>query len=646
MNDITWTPKHPEQSKMYAFKTHIEAKYEVSLADYQALHSWSVEHIESFWQELALFFEVSFTTPATSILKQTNGDMFGARWFEGATLNVGEHLLKRRDDHPALVVIDETGRREVITYQSLFEEVSACAAGLKAQGVVEGDRIAGILPNSEFAIIAMLACASIGAIWSSCSPDFGIKALRDRLSQIEPKVLFICDGYHYHGKAFHLEEKAQELINTLPSIEKLILCPVLQATWQVEKSLTWDAFLQRGEALTFKAFPFDHPWYILFSSGTTGVPKCIVHGTGGVLLQHYKELALHSNLSAEDKLLFHTTCGWMMWNWMVSGLLLGMTLVLYDGSPLYPDASRLFNILAEEEVTAFGTGARFLAATEKRNVTPNEHLDLSALKTIFSTGSPLLPHQFDYIHNHIHQEIQVSSISGGTDIVSCFALGNPLMPVYRGELQCLGLGLDVKIFDEHAQSMVDETGELVCVQPFPCMPLSFWKDEKNLKYKQAYFDTYEGVWAHGDMAKITKHGGLVIYGRSDATLNPGGVRIGTAEIYRPLEHIPEVIDSIVIGQPWHGDVRIILFVKLKPSTTLDRSLIASIKHTIREQASPRHVPAIILEVPDIPRTINGKLVEVAVRQTIEGLPVKNLGSLENPEALEHFKHRPELELEQ
>jgi acetoacetyl-CoA synthetase len=647
MEKPVWTPKNPETTTMAHFIRHLEKKHNLTLPNYAALHAWSIQHPDLFWDTLACFFDVIFHTNPEHILKQSK-HMMDTTWFDGATLNVTENLLKRNDNHPALISIDETGKREVLSYHALRLEVAACAAGLRAHGIQAGDRVVGILPNHAFTVISMLATASIGAIWSSCSPDFGIAAATDRLAQITPKILFICDGYTYHGKAYHLQEKAMALVANVPSLKHLVVCPILAKTPDIEtwpNSSCWDTFLRHDEPLQTQAFPFNHPWYILFSSGTTGAPKCIVHSTGGVLLQHLKELGLHSNLTSKDTLLFHTTCGWMMWNWMVSGLALGATLVLYDGSPMFPKINRMFQLVSDENVNLFGTGARFLAAIEKRQLKPNEHLTFSALKSILSTGSPLLPEQYDFVHDHISPTVQLSSISGGTDIVSCFALGNPISPVYRGELQCLGLGMDVQIFDDHGESLSNTPGELVCTLPFPSMPLGFWNDPNRSKYRDAYFEHFPNVWAHGDMAARTKHGGLIIYGRSDAVLNPGGVRIGTAEVYRPLENLPEILDSVVIGQPWQGDVRVVLFVKLQKGVHLDEEIRAKIKQIIRKEASPRHVPTKILEVPDIPRTINDKIVEVAVRQTVQGETIKNIGSLANPEALEYFKDRVELRVE-
>ena len=645
MNNPVWMPKDIEKTAMTRFMRTLEQQYTIKLRDYAALHTWSIQNPALFWEAVTAFFKLNFHTPPESILKE-GLHMMDASWFEGATLNVADCLLKRDDDHPALISINEAGERTVLSYHALKEQVASCAAGLTAHGVQSGDRVAGMLPNSAFAIIAMLATASIGAIWSACSPDFGVAASVDRLSQITPKCLFICDGYLYHGKRYELKEKTEALINAIPSIKHLVICPTLDNaacnTNISEKAHDWNNFLKPNASFQPIPHAFNHPWYILFSSGTTGTPKCIVHGTGGTLLQHIKELGLHTDLSQDDTLFFHTTCGWMMWNWMVSGLALGATLILYDGSPMFPKIGRIFQLLEDESVSVFGTGARFLAAIEKRGFTPNTTFSFSKLRGILSTGSPLLHQQYDFVRDHIKQTVQLSSISGGTDIISCFALGNPISPVYRGELQCLGLGMDVQVFDENSQSILNETGELVCTNAFPSMPVAFWNDPDLAKYKQAYFNHFPGVWAHGDMAERTEHGGLIIYGRSDAVLNPGGVRIGTAEIYRPLENIPEILESIVIGQPWQGDIRIVLFVKLQKGVHLDESLRTQIRQIIRKKASPRHVPAKILDVPDIPRTINGKIVEVSARQAVQGEPIKNLGSLENPEALEHFKNRPEL----
>ncbi|MBA2655672.1 MAG: acetoacetate--CoA ligase [Tatlockia sp.] len=643
MDTALWEPKQPEASQMGQFMRFAEREWQIELADYHQLHSWSVNKPADFWQTLCNFFNLSFTTPAKEILNHYE-QMIYARWFSGAQLNFAEQLLKRRDSHTALISVNEKGERELLTYAQLYQQVARCAAGLKEAGVLAGDRVAAIMPNVPNTIIAMLATTSLGAIWSSCSPDFGAQAIIDRLGQIKPKILFSCDGHQYMGKIHDGAIRLEEITQAIPSLEKIVICPVIHTDIAPKnsKQISWDKFLKPAETCEFKAFPFAHPIYILYSSGTTGKPKCIVHGAGGTLLQHLKELALHTDLSARDKFCFYTTCGWMMWNWMVSALALGTTLILYEGAPTYPEPNRLFNLIEKEKITVFGTSAKFISSIEKAGYQPARHHAFKTLRTILSTGSPLLPKNYDFVYQQIKAEVQLSSISGGTDIVSCFALGNPVLPVYRGELQCLGLGMAVEIVNPQGYPVFEKQGELVCTKPFPSMPVYFWNDPLQQAYKRAYFERFPGIWAHGDFAEISKHKGLIIYGRSDAILNPGGVRIGTAEIYRQIEKIPEVVDSIVIGQNWQDDVRIILFVKLKNGNKLDKTLEDSIRQTIRANASPRHVPAKILQVADIPRTISGKIVEVAVRQVVHDLPVNNLNSLANPEALAYFKNRIEL----
>lgn len=646
MNDMVWTPKHPEQSRMWQFKDFVSKKHCQILENYQDLHTWSVKHPEAFWESLCEFFKLSFDTPAHQILNYYS-QMMEAKWFSGAKLNFAQKLLSRRDDHSALICLNEDDKKQIISYAELYEQVAQCAAGLKAIGVTVGDRVAAVMPNTQYTIIAMLATTSLGAIWSSCSPDFGAQAALDRLGQIEPKVLFICDGHQYQGKQHSAEEKIIQLHDSMPSLLQMIICPNIHNNINLKELPTivhWNEFIKPARNCEFVSLPFDHPIYIMFSSGTTGKPKCIVHGAGGTLIQHMKELGLHSDIKSTDNLCFYTTCGWMMWNWTVSALALGATITLYEGSPTYPENNRLFRLIDEEKVTVFGTSAKFISAIEKAGVMPKEEFKLSQLRCILSTGSPLLPKNYDFVYEHIKKDIQLSSISGGTDIVSCFALGNPILPVYRGELQCIGLGMEVDVFDEQGHSVKQTRGELVCTSPFPSMPISFWNDKERSAYTRAYFERFPGIWAHGDFAEITAHQGLIIYGRSDAVLNPGGVRIGTAEIYRQVETIEDVVDSIVIGQDWQDDVRVILFVKLKDGVLLNEKLIEAIKKTIKKNASPRHVPAVILQVPDIPRTLSGKIVELAVRQVVHNKEVNNLQSLANPEALEHFKNRVELQL--
>ena len=644
MNTAVWKPLNPEASRMWQFMRFVEPIHQQHFTNYKQLHAWSVQHPALFWQSLCDYFDITFNKPATDIINHYT-DMLDARWFTGATFNFAEKLLSRDDDHPALISIDERGKRRTLSYKALRKHVASFAAGLKQSGIVTGDRVGAIMPNVDYTIIAMLATASIGAIWSSCSPDFGANAAVDRLGQIEPKILIVCDGHQYQGKVHDALEKIQQVSTMMPTLTKIVVCPIIHEKIDlsaIDKAISWDDFQKPSTALDFTALPFAHPLYILFSSGTTGVPKCIIHGAGGTLLQHIKELGLHTDLKPDDNLCFYTTCGWMMWNWMVSALALGTTLTLYEGSPTYPDANRLFQLIDDEKVTVFGTSAKFISVIEKDGLNPRRSFSLKSLRCILSTGSPLLPQNYDFVYQKIKTDVQLCSISGGTDIVSCFALGNPIVPVYRGELQSLGLGMSVDVFDEQGQSIHGAHGELVCTKPFPSMPVGFWHDPNNILYKHAYFERFPGVWTHGDFAEITDHGGLIIYGRSDAILNPGGVRIGTAEIYRQVEKIPEVLDSVVIGQDWQDDVRVVLFIKLREGVPLTEQLQKTIRQTIRQNASPRHVPAKILAVKDIPHTLSGKVVEIAVRQTVNGQAVNNLESLANPEVLAYFKNRQEL----
>lgn len=644
MSELVWKPKHPHESQMWQFMNCVEKKYGQILTNYQDLHTWSIKHPDSFWPALCDFFQLSFDTPPHQILNYYS-EMMEAHWFSGAKFNFAQKLLSRKDAHPALISINENNDRHELSYEQLYAQVAQCTAGLKALGITSGDRVVALMPNTHYTIIAMLATASLGATWSSCSPDFGAQAAIDRLEQVEPKVLFICDGHQYNGKQFNGAEKINQLHDAIPSLVKIVICPNIKETKEplaLPKMVHWDNFLQPAIQCEFISLPFDHPLYIMFSSGTTGKPKCIIHGAGGTLIQHIKELGLHTDLQAKDNLCFYTTCGWMMWNWMVSSLALGTTLTLYEGSPTYPQANRLLKLIEQEHVTVFGTSAKFISSIEKAGVQPKKECNLSSLRCILSTGSPLLPKNYDYVYQQIKSDVQLSSISGGTDIISCFALGNPMLPVYRGELQCLGLGMAVEVFDEEGHPRLQTRGELVCTKPFPSMPIGFWNDPERQAYQHAYFERFANIWAHGDFAEITEHHGLIIYGRSDAILNPGGVRIGTAEIYRQVEKIDDVLDSVVIGQDWQDDVRVILFVKLREGVTLDEKLVNEIKTTIRSNASPRHVPAKILQVTDIPHTISGKIVEVAVRQTVHGLPINNLQALANPESLNYFKNRAEL----
>jgi acetoacetyl-CoA synthetase len=644
-----WTPSAERiaATRMDAFRRFVNQRHDLQLADYPALHAWSVSEREAFWQAIVDFFEVRFASQPEAVLREGPA-MPSAQWFPGATLNFAEHLLRRRDEHPALVAIGEDGSREQLSYAELAAHVAGLQRSLREAGVGIGDRVAAFMPNTWQTVVGMLASASLGATWSSCSPDFGTQGVIDRFGQIEPMVLIAAAGYRYAGKNLDLTAKLNEILQRLPSLQQLVVVPYSNAAAQPGDFNTsapvalWSDFYQPGGEPQFTQVPFEQPLYILYSSGTTGVPKCIVHGVGGTLLQHVKELGLHTDLSASDTLFYYTTCGWMMWNWLVSGLALGATLVLFDGSPFHPSAERLIDLIDAENISIFGTSAKFLAALEKAGARPRETHQLSRLKTILSTGSPLAHESFEYVYRDIKADLCLSSISGGTDIVSCFALGNPVLPVWRGELQCKGLGMDVQVWNDDGKPVIGEKGELVCARHFTSMPVGFWNDADDVKFRAAYFETFPGVWAHGDYAEQTGHGGLVIHGRSDAVLNPGGVRIGTAEIYRQVEKVEEVLESIAIGQDWDGDVRVVLFVRLRDGVVLDDALKQRICQVIRANTTPRHVPAKVIAVADIPRTISGKIVELAVRNVVHGKPVKNTDALANPQALELYRDLPEL----
>ena len=636
-NPVIWQPSDARipNSAMYRFMQ--STGHEV----YSDLHAWSVAEPAEFWTAVAGFCDVRFDSEPTTVFSQP-GDLMTARWFEGARLNFAEQLLRHRGTKPALKFAGERGDRRSISYDELRDAVAKTADGLRAAGVVAGDRVAGVLPNCPEAIIAMLAATSLGAVWSSCSPDFGINGIVDRFGQIRPKVLFCADGYTYNGKRLPSMEALQGVLTAIPEIETTVVVPFLSDIESPAGCIRFDDFGAPGAALRFELLPFSHPVYILYSSGTTGVPKCIVHGAGGTLLQHLKEHVLHCDVGADDVLFYFTTCGWMMWNWLASGLASGATLVLYDGAPFARDGQVLWGLAESERITIFGTSAKFIAAQEKAGLRPAETFDLRSIREILSTGSPLAPAGFDFVYRDVAPDAQLASISGGTDIISCFAGGNPVLPVRRGELQCLALGMDVDVFDDNGESVRGASGELVCKNAFPSMPVGFWNDPDGSRYRAAYFERFPGVWAHGDFAEITASGGMIIYGRSDAVLNPGGVRIGTAEIYRQVEKLDEVIESIAIGQNWEDDVRVVLFVVLAPGISLDDDLRARIRKVIRDNTTPRHVPARILDVPDIPRTISGKIVELAVRAVVHGEPVKNTDALANPDALDYFRDRPEL----
>jgi acetoacetyl-CoA synthetase len=643
-----WTPSAERIAAALVsdFMREVNERHGLELGDYAGLHRWSVDHLEQFWTAVWDFGGVIAETRGERVL--VDGDkMPGARFFPDARLNFAENLLRTNDDSDAIVFRGEDRVRRRLTRRELNDAVSRVQQALTASGVGVGDRVAAFMPNMPETVIAMLAAASLGATFTSCSPDFGIQGVLDRFGQVEPKVLFCCDGYYYNGKVVETLPRIAQIVAQLPSLVRVAVVPYISEAPDVsavQRALRLADFLApfAARAVEYRRLPFNHPLYILYSSGTTGVPKCIVHGAGGVLLMHLKEHLLHGDLRAGDRLFYFTTCGWMMWNWLVSGLAANAALLLYDGSPFLGRGNVLFDYAAEERITHFGTSAKFIDAAAKVGVDPIRTHDLSPLRMLLSTGSPLAPEGFDYVYEHVKRDLCLASISGGTDLVACFAGGVPIRPVWRGELQCRMLGMKVEVFDDAGRSLAHGKGELVCTRPFPTMPLGFWNDPDGAKYHAAYFEKYPNVWRHGDWCEITEHDGMVIYGRSDAVLNPGGVRIGTAEIYRQVEKLDEVVESIVIGQDWQGDVRVVLFVRLREGMVLDEALARRIKESVRANTTPRHVPALILQVPDIPRTKSNKIVELAVRAVVHGQEVKNLEALANPEALEHFRNRAEL----
>ena len=647
MDQPLWQPsaERIERANMTALARQVAAAHGERLRDYVALRAWSVERPELFWPALWQHAGVQASRRWQDVL--VDGErMPGASWFVGAELNFAENLLRHRDDRPAIIAWTEDRRRRELSYRELYQEVAKLAAALRREGIGPGDRVAAVMPHAAETIVAMLATTALGAIWSSCSPDFGVQGVVDRFGQIEPKVLITIDGYRYNGKPIDVRAKLAEIVARLPGLQRVVMVPFLEPApmpGPLGGAVLYDDFVVGDPApIPFAQLPFDHPVYILYSSGTTGVPKAIVHGAGGTLLQHLKELLLHTDLKPEDRIFYFTTCGWMMWNWQVSALATGATLVVYDGSPFHPDGNRLFDLVQVEGVTVFGTSAKYLDAVKKATLEPARTHDLSALRTILSTGSPLVPESFDFVYRSIKTDLHLASISGGTDIMGCFALGNPIAPVWRGELQTRGLGMAVEVWNERGEAVVGEPGELVCVKPFPSMPVGFWNDPDGSRYRAAYFERFPGVWTHGDHVELTAHDGLIIYGRSDAVLNPGGVRIGTAEIYRQVEQIREVAEALAVGQEWDGDTRVVLFVRLAEGAAFDAALVERIRHRIRTNCTPRHVPAKILRVADIPRTMNNKIAELAVRETIHGRPVKNIDALANPAALELYRDLHEL----
>jgi acetoacetyl-CoA synthetase len=648
MKQPIWEPSEERQTaaNLTRFINLVNERYGQNLGTYSDLHRWSVKNIPDFW---ALMWEfggvkasVSYRTTVANL-----ENMLGVKWFPGARLNFAENLLRYRDNHAALTFQGEGREAVSLTYAQLYNQVACLAEALKESGVKAGDRVAGFMPNMIETVVAMLATTSLGAIWSSCSPDFGPKGILDRFQQIEPKVLFTADAYAYNGKTYGSLERVSFVLNYIPSIESVVVVPYIEKSpniSRVPKSILYGDFVstKAGQPIQFEQLPFNHPIYIVYSSGTTDKPKCVVHRAGGILLQHLKELMLNTDLKREDTIFYFTTCGWVMWNWLMSSLSQGASVILYDGSPFFPGNDTLFKLVQDERVTIFGTSPKYLSTIEKAEVSPRACYDLSSLKTIISTGSPLSVENYQFVYRHIKSDVFLNNISGGTEAIACFGIGNPISPIYAGEMQGLGLAMDVHVFDDKGKPVIGQEGELVCTAPFPSMPLRFWNDDNNQRYRSTYFEMYPNVWRHGDYARITDNGGLIISGRSDATLKPGGVRIGTAEIYRQVETVEEVQDSIVVGQDWENDVRIILFIKLVKEVEFSEALIQKLRNVIRNNASPRHIPAKIIPVADIPYTINGKKVELAVRNVIHGRPVLNREALANPEALELYKDIKEL----
>jgi len=642
MGKMLWKPSEEniQQTNMFRFMNTVNARHGQHFTQYSDLYQWSIDHIPDFWALLWEFVQIKASAPYTEVVDDPTR-MPGAKWFVGASLNFAENLLRYRDDRTALIFKGESLPSTRTSYAQLYEEVARVAASLKAAGIKPGERVVGFIPNMPQAIVAMLAATSLGAVWSSCSPDFGIKGVLDRFGQIKPKILFTANGYWFKGKAMDCLERISGILKELPSIEKVVVIPYTEAEPDIRNipnAVHYRDFRASGPVpeITFAQLPFDHPLYIMYSSGTTGLPKCMVQSAGGILLHHLKEHVLHVDLKRNDVLFYFTTCGWMMWNWLVSGLASGATLVLFDGNPFHPQPGALWEMAQDEKITVFGTSAGYISALQNTGVIPRKTYDLSPLRAVLSTGSPLAVEGFEFIYDAVKSNMQLASISGGSDLNGCFALGNPMGPVYSGELQCRGLAMKVEAFDSEGKPVIGQQGELVCTAPFPSMPIYFWEDPDGKKYHSAYFDVYPNVWRHGDFIEINERGGVTIYGRSDTTLNPGGVRIGTAEIYRQVEQLEEIEDSLVIGQDWKNDVRVILFVKMMVGHSLTEALKQKIRQVIRANASPRHVPAKIIEVPAIPYTLNMKKVELAVKKVIQNQPVKNKDALSNPQALDFY----------
>ena len=649
MAKLLWKPSEQriKHSNMYRFMNVVNDKYHQNFSEFAPLYEWSIANIADFWETMWEFASIMASNPYDQVIDDVT-KMPGARWFPGAQLNFAQNLLRFRDDKVALVFKGEGQQPTRMTYAQLYDEVARLAHSLKTAGVQAGDRVVGFMPNMPATIVAMLAATSLGATWSSCSPDFGIKGVLDRFGQIQPKILFTANGYSFKGKKMDSLARIADILKKLPSIEKVVVVPYTDQKADISavpNAVHYQDFRSSESSLEieFEQLPFDHPLYVMYSSGTTGLPKCMVQSAGGILIHHLKELMLHTDLKREDTIFYFTTCGWMMWNWLTSSLAVGATLVLFDGNPFHPHPGALWEMAQDEKITVFGTSAGYIAALINAGVKPGKSYDLTALRAVLSTGSPLSIEGFEYVYSEVKADLQLASISGGTDLNGCFALGNPMGPVYAGELQCRGLAMDVRAFDEMGNEIIDQQGELVCCKPFPSMPIYFWDDPDGRKYYHAYFDVYPNIWRHGDFVTVTERGGVVMLGRSDATLNPGGVRIGTAEIYRQLEQLPEIDDSVVVGQNWKDDVRVILFVKLAPGHDLTDALKAKIKQTIRTNASPRHVPAKILSTPEVPYTLNMKKVELAVKKIIEGRTVLNRDALGNPDALDYYANLKELQ---
>ena len=647
MSKCLWQPSEEriKSTNIYRFMTRVNERYSTEFTQYPDLWEWSVNNLEDFWTITWEFIDIKASQTFDKAIDDP-AKMPGAKFFVNSKLNFAENLLRFRNDRVAIIFKGEDSVRRTLTYNQLYDEVAKTAASLKKMGIQKGDRVVGFVPNMPESIIAMLAAASLGAVWSSCSPDFGIKGVLDRFGQTRPKVLFTADGYFFKGKPMDSIERIAGIVKEIPSIQKIVVIPYVSTKPDISSlpnAVLYEEFKDpSAKEIDFLQMNFDDPLYIMYSSGTTGLPKCMVQSMGGVLLHQKKELVLHTDLKEEDIIFYFTTCGWMMWNWLTAALSTGATLVLYDGNPFHPGPDALWKMAQDERVTIFGTSAGYIEALKNAGVKPGKQFDLSALKSVLSTGSPLSDENFEFIYNEIKQDLQLASISGGSDLNGCFALGNPMGPVYTGELQCRGLGMKVYAYDENGKPTVGQQGELVCTAPFPSMPIFFWGDDDGSKYHSAYFNEYPGIWTHGDFIMITQRGGVIMYGRSDATLNPGGVRIGTAEIYRRLDAMEELEDSVIVGQSWNNDVRVILFVKTAPGFDLTDELQNKIKADIRANASPRHVPAKIIACPDVPYTLNMKKVELAVKKMIEGKEVKNKDALKNPESLDFFGSIQEL----